>query len=113
MWTLRNEIVTIIKRLQTHPLLLSGFFEYVAERHNVINGTGHPQLFYAACIWVTAMLIVLYHRAGIQVIGASIALIGFIAMLMDSRFFLALSLFAVGLMVHGCGRLLLHLKRRQ
>ena len=75
-------------------------------------GPGIYGLLYAACLWVSAMMIVLYHRAGIQVIGTAIASIGFVIMLTNTRFFLALSLFAIGLLVHSCGRILFHLRRR-
>ncbi len=69
-------------------------------------------LFYAASIWVIAMMIILYHRAGIQLIGIAIALIGFFAMLLEVKFFLALSLFALGILVHSFGRMLVNLRRR-
>lgn len=82
--------------------------------HSMTSSTG-PGIFsllYAASIWMIAMMIILYHRAGIQLIGAIIAIIGFFAMLTDNRFFLALSLFAIGLFVHSCGRILFNLKRK-
>lgn len=76
-------------------------------------GPGFASLLYAACIWVAAMMIVLYHRAGIQVIGTIIAILGFAIMILEARFFLAFSLFAIGLLVHSCGRILFNMKRRQ
>ncbi|MBN2329599.1 MAG: hypothetical protein JXR73_20830 [Candidatus Omnitrophica bacterium] len=75
-------------------------------------GPGIVSLLYAASVWMIAMMIILYHRAGIQLIGTVIALVGFLAMLTDNRFFLALSLFAIGLFVHSCGRILFNLKRK-
>lgn len=86
-------------------MLMNGFHASV--------GPGLASLVYAACIWVGAMMVVLYHRAGIQVIGATIAIVGFAIMLLETRFFLALSLFTVGLLIHSCGRILFNMKRRQ
>ncbi len=76
------------------------------------EGVGIANVFYCAFLWLAGMLIVMYHRAGIQVVGASIACIGFILMLLNSRMFLALSLFFIGFLIHSFGRLLMHLKRR-
>jgi len=69
-------------------------------------------LFYASSLWVLGILIILYHRAGIQLLGTMIASIGLLALLLNTRFFLSLSLLALGLILHSCGRLILYMKRR-
>lgn len=76
-------------------------------------GPNLGSLFYAACIWVSAMMIVLYHRTGIQITGTLIAITGFAIMILEARFYLAISLFAIGILVHSCGRILVNLRRRQ
>lgn len=76
------------------------------------GGTGIISVLVSAGIWVFSMFIVLAHRAGIQLLGVVIALIGLVSLFSLQRVFLSLSLLFVGIFVHGCGRLLLYLKRR-
>ncbi|MBI1388091.1 MAG: hypothetical protein GC154_06555 [bacterium] len=75
-------------------------------------GPGMTAVFGSAAVWVSGMLIVLYHRAGLQVLGAAIAFVGFLLMVLNVQILLAASLLAFGFAVHSCGRLLFHLKRR-
>jgi hypothetical protein len=65
-----------------------------------------------AVLWVLGMMIVLFHRAGLQVIGAFIAIAGVITLLTHSQVLLSTGLMFFGLLIHGFGRLLFHLRRR-
>lgn len=76
------------------------------------HGPGLWNLSLASFLWVFSMLVILLHRAGIQIIGAVIALIGFCTLLIHSRIYLSLTLFLIGFLVHGFGRILFNLKRR-
>lgn len=76
-------------------------------------GPGTWSLLLASGLWVFCMLVVLFHRAGIQVLGTGIACLGFLSLLLHNSLFLALSLFVFGVVLHGCGRLLFHLRRRE
>lgn len=69
-------------------------------------------LFYCAVLWVFGMLVMIFHRSGLQVLGAVIASIGIITLIFNSHILLALCLLLFGFLVHSCGRLLMHLKRR-
>jgi hypothetical protein len=69
-------------------------------------------LFYCAILWVIGMLVMLYHRSGLQVIGGVIACIGMITLLFNSHIILALCLLIFGFFLHSCGRLLMYLRRR-
>ncbi|HXK95457.1 MAG TPA: hypothetical protein PKV38_17410, partial [bacterium] len=66
-------------------------------------GPGTGSLLFAAGVWVVCMLVVLFHRAGIQVLGTGIACIGFLSLWWHDSLFLALSLFVFGVVLHGCG----------
>lgn len=69
-------------------------------------------IFAGAGIWLMSMLIVVYHKAGMQVLGAFLAAIGFVMLIANIQIILALSLLTFGFCMHGCGRLLFRLRRR-
>lgn len=75
-------------------------------------GPGMWGLFYCAALWVTGMMIMLFHRSGLQVLGGVIVCIGLLTLLINPQVYLALCLLGFGFFVHSCGRLLMHLKRR-
>ena len=79
---------------------------------SITGGLGLIHIVYCAVLWLAGMLLILFHRSGIQVLGALIISIGFFIMVFHSRLHLAMSLMLVGFVLHGIGRLLMHLKRR-
>lgn len=75
-------------------------------------GPGLAAALFSAFLWFFSILVVLYHRAGLQVIGGAIFFIGFFLLLSNTQSYLALNLLLFGFGIHGCGRLLFHMKRR-
>lgn len=75
-------------------------------------GPGFLGIFYCASLWVFTMMIVLFHRAGIQIVGAIIACIGFLSFFIQTHMYIPLFLFALGCGIHWFGRILYHLKKR-
>lgn len=82
--------------------------DYVSQSY----GPGLNTMLFSAFVWFFSILVVLYHRSGLQVIGGAIFFIGFFLLLADAQPYLSLSLLLIGFGIHGCGRLLFHLKRR-
>jgi hypothetical protein len=79
---------------------------------NSISAPSLTSIFYASSLWVFGMMVILFHRSGIQVIGTMIAIIGFCTLILYNQIFLSLTLLVSGLLFHSCGRLLMHMKRR-
>ncbi len=75
-------------------------------------GPGMWGLFYCSFLWVLGILITLLHRSGLQVVGGVIACIGIVSLLFQVQIVLALTLLTFGFFMHGCGRILMHLRRR-
>ncbi len=76
------------------------------------SGPGMWDIFMPACLWVASMMVVLFHRSGIQVLGITIACIGLLTLLVYGKIVIPCSMLIFGLIVHTCGRLLLHYRRR-
>ncbi len=77
-----------------------------------VHGPGMWEIFYPACLWLAGMVVVLFHRSGIQVLGGVIACIGLLTLLVYGKIIIPISLLIFGIIVHTCGRLLLHFRRR-
>lgn len=70
-------------------------------------------IMWGTALWVLCMLILLYHQAGMQVLGALLVFMGILLMLSDIPLILAFTLLLFGFFMHGCGRLLMYLRRRE
>ena len=82
---------------------------------NIIMLTGGPGLaaiVYGACLWVLGMLVLLFHREGIKVVGLSITLVGVLVLLAHPQILLSCGLIVFGLTLRWFGQMLINLKRR-
>ncbi len=84
----------------------------IIEHVTQAYGPGLAATLFSAFVWFFSMLVVLYHRSGMQVIGGAIFFIGLALLIFNTQLFLALNLLFFGFAIHGCGRLLFHMKRR-
>ncbi len=75
-------------------------------------GPGMLGILYCASIWVFTIFLVLCHRSGIQIVGAFIALTGFLSIFFIPHVLFSLALLFLGCMVHWFGRMLYHLRNR-
>ncbi len=75
-------------------------------------GPGIGAILYGATAWVLSMLVVLFHREGIKVVGGTIVFTGFLILLIHPQIILSIGLIAFGLAVHWCGQTLYNLRRR-
>ncbi len=82
-----------------HPITLS-------------EGPGIVNIIIGALIWMCGMLLIMFHRSGIQLLGLIIIGIGFFLLLFLSQPILAAGLMFIGFVMHGFGRILIHLKKR-
>ncbi len=82
-----------------HPISLSDGPETV----NVLFG---------AILWLMGTFLIMFHRSGIQLLGLIIIGIGSVLLIFHSRVFLAVSLIGIGVILHGFGRILYYLRRR-
>jgi len=77
------------------------------------TGPGLGNILISAGLWVITMMIILYKKAGIQLIGTFIILTGLAALLLQSKISASLSLIIAGFLIHCCGRLLLNIRKRR
>ena len=65
-----------------------------------------------AAFWVLSILIVIFHRAGAQVVGAVFVLCGGLGLVTGANPHLAILVAVFGFITHSMGRLLYRMRRR-
>lgn len=83
-------------------------YHQISSLHNALTA---PALI-GAIVWSCASLILAFHRQGLQLVGTSMALGGFLGIFISSNVVLSFVLMVVGAAIHLFGRFLFHLRNR-
>lgn len=87
---------------------MAAMYHHLSSLHHSFTA---PALI-GAIVWSCACLILAFHRQGLQLVGTSMVLGGFLGIFVSSNVILSFILIVAGAVIHLFGRLLFHLRNR-